>query len=266
MVRSFKKKTGVLLFLSLLQPALIFASSCHGRGVPAQVPVASPTTARPGTEPRTKASLTETVTSRTLTTSEDRTSSETQVETEETALSTRRVTLTSSKKTTCGPLLTREETSRATTGLTAAATTTPTAPSGAHYKEDHAQGLLLLLNAERAKIGKPALAMNASLVGFAKTRAKELSECPDRRHRRPNDLPGYTIITIPHSRAGENLGAGQKTPERMIKCWMNSACHRDVMLDTIPGDTTGFTQVGIACYCVPDNLYKTYWAMLLMAP
>lgn len=281
MVRSFKKKIAILFFALLLILIAVFATSCLRWDTLVDDPVVLSTADNPGTESQPEESFTESITSSTMATSEITTTNETQSETEDTTTPAETDTLTTTKKTTAKqPTTTKKPTTTkpstttkkttvtepVTTIKTTTTSTTTTTPPAPYYKDNYAQQVLALVNAERAKVGKPPYTMNSSLVANAKVRAKEFSDNPDLGHTRPNGQPGYTIITISHSHCGENLAAGQATPERVVQGWMGSMGHRALLLDDLPDDERGFTQVGISCYYVPGSMYIHYWVLLAIAP
>ncbi|NLA95723.1 MAG: CAP domain-containing protein [Clostridiaceae bacterium] len=268
------KKKKVTRFLALLLILIaVFTASCHRKDILVHDPVDLPTVDKPGTDQTATLPLEESpresTTSWTVATSGGTTTAETQVETEETTVSTAGTTLISTKKTAKPPVAAKKTTiskpdSVKTERVAITTTTTTTVPPEPYYNDNYAQKVLVLLNAERAKIGKPALTMTSAMVAFAKTRAKELvRNCS---HVRPNGSKGYTIITIPCSYRGEIIACGQRTPERVMQCWMSSDSHRMKMLDTHPDDERGYTQIGIACWYEPGSFYETHWAMLLLAP
>ena len=57
---------------------------------------------------------------------------------------------------------------------------------------------------------------------------------------------------------GENLAAGQQTPAEVMKVWMDSPAHRDIILDP------NWTEVGIAVRVGGE--YEIYWVQLFGRP
>ena len=88
------------------------------------------------------------------------------------------------------------------------------------------QKVLDLVNQERIKAGVGVLTNRSDLTPASDLRAKESLE--KWSHTRPNGTPYYTVDDRIY---GENLSKGFKTATDIVRAWMNSATHRDVMLD-----------------------------------
>ena len=118
----------------------------------------------------------------------------------------------------------------------------------------YAYEVLDLINAERAKEGLSALSMDIDLVEAAMQRAAEnviavaLTENLD--HNRPD---GSAFWTVSDKAFGENIAAGQRTPESVVAAWMGSTGHKGNILDKT------FTCVGIGCVKIGTGYY-CYWA------
>jgi uncharacterized protein YkwD len=54
---------------------------------------------------------------------------------------------------------------------------------------------------------------------------------------------------------GENLAAGQVTPERVVNRWMNSPAHRANLL------SQEACEIGVGHAYAAESVYKHYWAM-----
>ena len=132
-----------------------------------------------------------------------------------------------------------------------APTETP-APSGTDLQSMR-QGVLDLVNAERAKAGKSPLSLNSALCDVAKLRAEEIVQSFS--HTRPNGTSCFTAIQeagISYGALGENIAAGQSTPASVMDSWMNSDGHRANILS---GD---FSSIGIGYVKAPSG-YGHYW-------
>jgi len=117
-------------------------------------------------------------------------------------------------------------------------TETP-APSGDDLQAAR-QGVLDLVNAERAKAGQSPLSLNDSLCDVAQLRAEEIVRSFS--HTRPNGTSCFTAIQeagISYGALGENIAAGQSSPASVMNSWMNSDGHRANILS---GD---FRSIGI---------------------
>ncbi|MBW4601270.1 MAG: type I secretion C-terminal target domain-containing protein [Calothrix sp. FI2-JRJ7] len=118
--------------------------------------------------------------------------------------------------------------------------TTPT-NSGANNGAFEQQ-VLELTNQERAKSGLPPLKANAELNYAADKYAELMSQNRYFSHTGPDGsqpwdrakAAGFEAQTM-----GENIAAGQKTPQQVVQGWMNSPGHRANILNP------SFTQLGV---------------------
>ena len=109
---------------------------------------------------------------------------------------------------------------------------------------------LSLINAQRAAAGCPALGMNPALQQAAQSYASAMATQNFFSHRAPNGAGisqrawavGYRFHKL-----AENIAAGQKTPEAVVKTWMNSPGHRHNIL------TCGLQETGIGVVYQPDD-------------
>lgn len=123
-------------------------------------------------------------------------------------------------------------------------------------KNSFAQKVLKLVNKERAKAGRKALKLDASLNRAAKVRAKEITEVFS--HDRPDGSSCFSIMKemgISYRAVGENIAAGQPTPEEVVNSWMNSEGHRANIL------SDDFEKLGVG-YVKAGGAYKHYWVQL----
>ena len=93
--------------------------------------------------------------------------------------------------------------------------------------------VLSLVNAERAKVGVAALATREDLwEKVAMVRAEEISKYFG--HTRPNGKDcwsAYEEAGFPDSREAENIAFGFKSEKEVMKAWMNSAGHKENILN-----------------------------------
>lgn len=83
-----------------------------------------------------------------------------------------------------------------------------------------------LTNIERVKAGLPEFKQMQQLDNAALTRAWECLVQYD--HTRPDGSKFSTVLTesgIKWTNAGENIAAGQTTPQAVVNAWMNSPGH-----------------------------------------
>ncbi|MCX7658298.1 MAG: CAP domain-containing protein [Oscillospiraceae bacterium] len=122
---------------------------------------------------------------------------------------------------------------------------------------DFKQAVVDLVNAERAKAGVGALAVLPSVEEAAQVRAGEL--IISFSHTRPNGTSCFTVLSefgVGYSASGENIAAGQKTPQAVMESWMNSSGHKANILNP------DFTHIGIG-YAEGGN-YGTNWVQLFV--
>lgn len=118
---------------------------------------------------------------------------------------------------------------------------------------DFAEEVVRLINEERKKNGVKPLAIDNTLMDSAYTRSTELKTSFN--HKRPNGNQGYTMaLELGYSTVGENIAAGQPSPEEVVSAWMSSAGHRSNILNP------DFTDTGVGCYISDDGWI--YWAQL----
>ncbi len=114
--------------------------------------------------------------------------------------------------------------------------------------------VLNLCNAERAKYGLASLTWDASnLAPGAAVRAQEITVYFS--HTRPDGSSCFTAVRNP-GRLGENIAAGQWTPEEVVADWMNSPGHRANILNG------KFTKLGVGYVYVPGDMYGHYWVQM----
>lgn len=118
---------------------------------------------------------------------------------------------------------------------------------------DFAEEVIRLINEERKKNGIEPLVIDNTLMDSAYTRSTELKTSFS--HKRPNGNQGYTLaLELGYSIVGENIAAGQPSPEDVVSAWMGSTGHRSNILNP------DFTNTGVGCYISDDGWI--YWAQL----
>ena len=111
------------------------------------------------------------------------------------------------------------------------ATPTPAAPTPEMSVEEMASEVIRLTNIERVKAGRSPLQYHAGLQRAAMVRAEEITR--KFSHTRPDGTDSSTALyeNGVACDGGENIAAGQKTPEAVVRAWMNSSGHRATMLN-----------------------------------
>ncbi|MEI8308357.1 MAG: CAP domain-containing protein [Chloroflexales bacterium] len=132
----------------------------------------------------------------------------------------------------------------------------PGAPVQTTEQRQVADQVLALVNSERAAAGCAALAMNDKLIAAAQGQSRDMAEQNFFSHTNPDptratlsqriDVVGYTWSAI-----GENIAAGQNTPAAVMASWMNSAGHKDNILNC------SYVDIGVGYYV--GGSYRFYW-------
>jgi len=110
-----------------------------------------------------------------------------------------------------------------------------------------------LTNAERENAGLPPFGIRPELTQVALIRADEISR--HFAHDRPDGRSCFTAFEengVSYNWAGENIAAGQRTPEEAVQGWMDSPGHRANILRR----EYGHLGVGVAI----DNTGRIYWS------
>lgn len=109
------------------------------------------------------------------------------------------------------------------------ATPTPT-PEPEMSVEEMASEVIRLTNIERVKAGRSPLQYHAGLQRAAMVRAEEITR--KFSHIRPDGTDSSTALyeNGVACDGGENIAAGQKTPEAVVRAWMNSSGHKATMM------------------------------------
>ena len=119
-----------------------------------------------------------------------------------------------------------------------------------------------LTNIERSKAGLPPLTFNSKLTAAAQKHSQNMAMQDFFDHRQLVErvrAEGYQ-----YSRIGENISAGQSTPESVVQGWMNSPGHRKNILNS------QFRELGVGYYFLQNDggsvNYKTYWTQVFGTP
>ena len=102
-----------------------------------------------------------------------------------------------------------------------------------------------LVNQERSKAGLKPLAMDWELQRTARTKACDMSQKGYFSHTSPTYGSPFDMMRqfgISYKTAGENIAQGQRTPQEVMKSWMNSQGHRENILKP------EYTHIGVG-YC-----------------
>ncbi|BBN98368.1 CAP domain-containing protein [Sporolactobacillus terrae] len=117
------------------------------------------------------------------------------------------------------------------------------------------QKVVDLTNQERTKAGlQPLKADNSKLSKMARAKSQDMKDKNYFDHQSPTYGSPFDMMKqfgISYKTAGENIAAGQKTPEEVVQGWMNSPGHRANILKG------SFTTIGVGY--VDGGSYGSYW-------
>ncbi|WP_242620532.1 CAP domain-containing protein [Senegalia massiliensis] len=119
--------------------------------------------------------------------------------------------------------------------------------------------VIKLVNIERQKVGLVNVTESKSLTNVARYKSKDMITYNYFSHQSPTYGSPFNMIKkfgITYKHAGENLAAGQPTPESVVNSWMNSPSHKKNIL------SNNFTKIGIG-YIKDDNGYP-FWTQMFI--
>ncbi len=102
--------------------------------------------------------------------------------------------------------------------------------------------VLDLVNKHRAQNGLSALTWDDALANVARAHSEDMRDRRFFSHNNPDGLSPFDRIKnygITYRSAGENIAAGQTTPEEVVNAWMNSPGHRANILNE------SYTKLGV---------------------
>jgi uncharacterized protein YkwD len=135
---------------------------------------------------------------------------------------------------------------------TATPTPTNTATPTTNSYDALAAEVVRLVNIERANVGLAPLEIVSALQEAAFVRAEEIAQSFS--HTRPDGRDPFTVLAefgINMYAAGENIAAGQRSPEEVMNSWMNSSGHKANILNG------SFTKIGV-------GVEGFYWVQLFI--
>ncbi|WP_369716905.1 CAP domain-containing protein [Leptotrichia sp. HSP-536] len=133
--------------------------------------------------------------------------------------------------------------------------------SGIKTNNNFQMEVVRLVNIERRKRGIASLSVSNELSKATAIRADEISR--KYSHTRPDGSSYLTVLKTAgymHSYVGENIAAGQKSPEEVMNAWMNSSGHRANILNP------NYTEMGVGFTYATNSIYGTYWVQLFGRP
>lgn len=117
-----------------------------------------------------------------------------------------------------------------------------------------AEAVLNLVNAERSKQGLKPLTLSVELTNIATLKSKDMAANNYFSHYSPTYGSPFEMLQkfgISYRSAGENIAAGQRSPEEVMQSWLNSSGHRTNILNS------GYTELGVGYY--KGGSYGVYW-------
>ena len=124
----------------------------------------------------------------------------------------------------------------------------------------YANEVLRLVNIERTNVGVAPLVLDEALCNAANMRAIEMDCTGVFEHKRPNGnscFEVYDICNVEWQNAcGENIAAGQATPEDVMKSWLSSSGHKaNILSPEYTKMGLGYSNSGCGA-----GKYSYYWA------
>ena len=116
----------------------------------------------------------------------------------------------------------------------------PSTPSSSYANQ-----VVTLVNQERAKAGLKPLTSDGPLTAMAMDKAKDMYSNGYFDHTSPTYGSPFDMMKaygIKYTYAGENIAKGQRDPQEVMTAWMNSAGHRQNILNP------NYTKIGVAYY------------------
>lgn len=134
--------------------------------------------------------------------------------------------------------------------------TIPEKGEGQTYEEQVAK----LVNQERAKYGLKPLKLNWELSRVARYKSQDMIDKRYFSHTSPTYGSPFDMMRnfgISYRTAGENIAAGQKTPQEVMNAWMNSEGHRKNIL------SSQYTEIGVGY--AKGGQYGHYWTQMFIS-
>ena len=123
-----------------------------------------------------------------------------------------------------------------------ATTPTPTTKQATGNISEYARQVVDLTNVERRKNGLAALQIDTQLSQVALTKSQDMQKNGYFSHTSPTYGSPFDMMRdfgVSYRTAGENIAQGQRTPQEVVNAWMNSAGHRQNILNG------NFTHIGV---------------------
>lgn len=120
--------------------------------------------------------------------------------------------------------------------------------------------VIQLTNQERAKHGLRPLKANWELSRVARYKSADMRDKNYFSHTSPTYGSPFDMIKsfgLSYRSAGENIAAGQSTPQQVVQAWMNSEGHRANILNA------GYTEIGVGY--AKGGSQRYYWTQMFIS-
>ncbi|SFQ30344.1 CAP domain-containing protein [Salibacterium halotolerans] len=131
--------------------------------------------------------------------------------------------------------------------------------SDVESESEFEQQVIALTNEEREKAGLAPLKPYSELSDVARDKSKDMRDAGYFSHNSPNYGSPFDMMDsygIDYQGAGENIAAGQRSPEQVVEGWMNSKGHRENILNE------DFTHIGVGH--AEGGSYGHYWTQMFV--
>ncbi|MFC5714042.1 CAP domain-containing protein [Thalassorhabdus alkalitolerans] len=135
----------------------------------------------------------------------------------------------------------------------------PTVQQQAQSESEFEQEVIRLTNEERTQRGLAPLESYSELSDVARLKSADMRDAGYFSHNSPNYGSPFDMMSsqgIDYRGAGENIAAGQRTPQQVVDGWMNSQGHRENIL------RADFTHIGVGH--VEGGSYGHYWTQMFV--
>lgn len=116
-----------------------------------------------------------------------------------------------------------------------------------------------LVNVQRAKYNVPPLVADWELARVARLKSADMRDRNYFAHESPTYGSPFAMMKsfgIRYTAAAENVASGQTTAEQVVESWMNSAGHRQNILNR------EFTHIGVGF--AAGGKYRYYWTQMFI--
>lgn len=120
--------------------------------------------------------------------------------------------------------------------------------------------VIRLTNAERQNRGLAPLQIDEEVSKVARIKSQDMRDRGYFSHQSPTYGSPFDMLRnygVSYRAAGENIAAGQRTPQQVVQAWMNSQGHRQNILNS------NYTHIGVGH--VQGGSYGHYWTQMFIS-